>query len=45
MNWIAPSEKNADHAAPGKRLSDAADQFHATSGLIFLRAARQNVPV
>lgn len=29
MHWIAPSEKNADHAALEKRLWDAADQLLA----------------
>ncbi len=37
MLWIAPTEKDADNAALEKRLWDAADQFHANSGLIFLR--------
>jgi type I restriction enzyme M protein len=51
MQWIAPSEKNADNAALEKRLWDAADQLRANSelksqeysapvlGLIFLRFA------
>jgi hypothetical protein len=33
MRWFAPSEKNADPAALEKRLWDAADQFHANSGV------------
>jgi len=33
MHWIAPSEKNADHAALEKRLWDAADQLRANSEL------------
>ena len=33
MIWIAPSEKDTDNAALGKRLWDAADQFRANSGL------------
>ena len=32
MNWIAPSEKDAD-ATPEKRPCDTADQFSANSGL------------
>jgi hypothetical protein len=51
MQWIAPSEKNADNAALEKRLWDAADQLRANSelksqeysapvfGLTFLRFA------
>ena len=33
MQWIAPSEKDADNAALEKRLWAAADQFRANSGL------------
>jgi hypothetical protein len=52
MHWIAPSEKDTNHAALEKRLWDAADQFRANSGLksqeysapvlglIFLRLSR-----
>lgn len=32
MQWIAPSEKDADSAALEKRLWEAADQFRANSG-------------
>ncbi len=39
MIWIAPSEKDHDNAAVEKRLWNAADQFRANSGLIFLRFA------
>jgi len=31
MQWIAPSEKNADNAALEKRLWDAANQLRANS--------------
>ncbi|MGA2547959.1 MAG: class I SAM-dependent DNA methyltransferase [Rectinemataceae bacterium] len=33
MQWIAPSEKDADTATLEQRLWDAADQFRANSGL------------
>jgi hypothetical protein len=33
MHWIAPSEKDTDNAALGKRLWDATNQFRANSGL------------
>ena len=33
MHWIAPPEKDTDHAALEKRLWAAADQFRANSGL------------
>ncbi len=39
MHGIAPSEKDTGNAALEKRLRDAADQFRANSGLIFLRFA------
>ena len=32
MLWIAPLDKAAGDATLGKRLGDAADQFHANSG-------------
>lgn len=42
MQWVAPTEKNADSATLEKRLWDAADQFRANSGL---RAADYSGPV
>lgn len=39
MIWIAPSEKDTATEAIEKRLWDAADQFRANPGLIFLRLA------
>jgi type I restriction enzyme M protein len=33
MIWIAPSERDTDHAALGKRLRDAANQLWAGAGL------------
>ncbi len=33
MIWIAPSEKDTDHAALEKRLWDAANQLWAGAGL------------
>jgi hypothetical protein len=37
MIWVAPSEKDTAPETLEKRLWDAADQFRANSGLIFLR--------